>query len=191
MPNPTTEPLLQLIANSVDRVIEQAHASICQDKIGVFDLAKINSFINGSSANPERMLIVKLQKQTFRDTAIGSWHPKQQERAETKNKVEADLDRACLLLCVSLLDYNLKGSYFESAVLGFLAVVGIDGQEGGVFLGPYAYSPYLSKFIKIAQMLVIQRAVLAAEEGDVEYPSDMMDELRERFMMRGTRSAFD
>jgi len=35
-------------------------------------------------------------------------------------------------------------------VLGFLTVLGIDLKEGGVFLGPYAYSPYLSKFIKIA-----------------------------------------
>ncbi|KAJ9666405.1 hypothetical protein H2201_003593 [Coniosporium apollinis] len=210
--------LTKLIAESVDRVVEQAHASICEDRIGVFDQAKINSFVDGGgSVKAERMLMVKLQKRTFREykslwkqllcfvcrtsqlgelslllsTDRTSWHSKQQVRAKTKKEIEADLDKVCLLLCVSLLDHNLRGSHFESAVLGFLAVVGIDGKEGGVFLGPCAYSPYLSKFIKIAQMLVIQRAVLTAEGGDMEYPSDMLDELRERFMIRGTRSAFD
>ena len=40
-------------------------------------------------------------------------------------------------------------------------------------------------------MLVVQRSVVAAEEGEVEYPSDMLDEIRERFMVRGSRTAFD
>jgi hypothetical protein len=48
-----------------------------------------------------------------------------------------------------------------------------------------SYSPDLSKFIKIAQMLVVQRAVSAADDGEVEHPSDLLDEMRERFMMRG------
>jgi len=39
-------------------------------------------------------------------------------------------------------------------------------------------------------MLVVQRAVLAADEGDVEYPSDMLDDMRDRFMVPGSRSAF-
>ena len=29
------------------------------------------------------------------------------------------------------------------------------------------------------------------EDGDIEYPSMMIDDMRERFMVRGTRSAFD
>ena len=40
-------------------------------------------------------------------------------------------------------------------------------------------------------MLVVQRSVVAAEEGEVEHPSDMLDEMRERFMVRGSRTAFD
>jgi hypothetical protein len=40
-------------------------------------------------------------------------------------------------------------------------------------------------------MLVVQRLVVAAEEGEVEYPLDMLDEMRERFMVRGSRTAFD
>jgi hypothetical protein len=76
-------------------------------------------------------------------------------------------------------------------VLSFLAVLGINRKPGGVFRSPISYSPDLSKFIKIAQMLVVQRAVSAADDGEVEHPSDLLDEMRERFMMRGSRTAFD
>jgi hypothetical protein len=48
----------------------------------------------------------------------------------------------------------------------------------------------ISKFIKMAQMLVVQESVLAAEEGEVDHPSDMLDEMRERFMVRGSRTAY-
>jgi hypothetical protein len=102
-----------------------------------------------------------------------------------------DLDRACLLLCIALLDHTIQGDHFESVVLSFLAVLGIDENPGGVFRGPLSYSSDLSKFIKMAQMLVVQRSVVAAEEGEVEHPSDMLDEMRERFMVRGSRTAFD
>lgn len=40
-------------------------------------------------------------------------------------------------------------------------------------------------------MLVIQRAVVAAEDRDVEYPADMLDDLRKRFLVQGSRSPFD
>jgi hypothetical protein len=76
-------------------------------------------------------------------------------------------------------------------VLSFLAVLGIDESPRGVFCGPLSYSSELSKFIKIAQMLVVQRLVVAAEEGEVEHPLDMLDEMRERFMVQGSRTAFD
>ena len=36
------------------------------------------------------------------------------------------------------------------------------------------------------QMVVIQRAVLAAEEGEVDQPADLLDEMRERFMIHGS-----
>jgi hypothetical protein len=39
-------------------------------------------------------------------------------------------------------------------------------------------------------MLVVQRSVVAAEEGKVKHPSDMLDKMRERFMGRGSRTAF-
>jgi hypothetical protein len=76
-------------------------------------------------------------------------------------------------------------------VLSFLTILGIDENPSSVFRGPLSYSPNLSKFIKIAQMLVVQRLVFAAEDGEVEHPLDMLDEMRERFIVRGSRTAFN
>jgi hypothetical protein len=44
-PNPITEPALVVVGDSFDRIIEQAYWSICEDRISVFDQAKINSFM--------------------------------------------------------------------------------------------------------------------------------------------------
>ena len=74
---------------------------------------------------------------------------------------------------------------------GFLAVVDLDlAKDGGVFRTAASYAPELSKFVKIAQMIVLQRAVVVAEDGEVQYPGDLIDEMRERFMVKGARSAF-
>lgn len=43
----------------------------------------------------------------------------------------------------------------------------------------------------MAQMVVVQRAVVSAEEGEVEHLSDLLDKMRERFMVQGTRTAFN
>jgi hypothetical protein len=40
----------------------------------------------------------------------------------------------------------------------------------------------------MAQLLVIQRAIVAAEHGDVEYPADLLDTLQDRLIAYGTRS---
>lgn len=76
-------------------------------------------------------------------------------------------------------------------VLSFLAVLEIDEKPGGVFRSPLSYSPDLSKFTKMAQMLVVQKAVTGAEQGEAEHPSDLLDEMRGRFMVRGSRTVFD
>jgi hypothetical protein len=43
----------------------------------------------------------------------------------------------------------------------------------------------------MAQMLVVQLLLVAVEEDEVEHLLDMLDEMRERFMVRGSRTAFD
>jgi hypothetical protein len=64
--NSITEPALVILAESFDRLIEQACQSVREDKISVFDQAQINSFIAGRSGRHDRMLMVKLGKNTFR-----------------------------------------------------------------------------------------------------------------------------
>lgn len=104
----------------------------------------------------------------------------------------ADLNRVHLLLCISLLDHTLKGMHFESKVLGLLAVLRVDEKPGFDFRRPLSHSPDFSKFIKIAQILVVQRALLAAtDEGLVKRQLDMLDEMRKRFVARGSCTALD
>ncbi|GME36476.1 DNA helicase ATP-dependent RecQ type [Neofusicoccum parvum] len=43
--DPATEPLLVRLSESLDRLVERAYQSICEDKISVFDQARINSFM--------------------------------------------------------------------------------------------------------------------------------------------------
>jgi hypothetical protein len=64
--NPITEPSLVLLGESFDQIIERAYQSICEDKISVFDQARINSFNADGLGEHDRMIIVKLLKSTFR-----------------------------------------------------------------------------------------------------------------------------
>jgi hypothetical protein len=64
--NPITEPALVLLGESFDRLIERAHRSICEDKVSVFDQARINSFNADGPGEHNRMIMVKLLKSTFR-----------------------------------------------------------------------------------------------------------------------------
>jgi hypothetical protein len=99
------------------------------------------------------------------------------------------LDKACLDLCISLLDHDLKGPLYQSAVVGYLAVLGIDSARE-MFREPPSYSPMLSGFVKIAQLLVIQKAVLVAQQHPGSYLADFLEEMRARFLLASGRSPF-
>jgi hypothetical protein len=58
------------------------------------------------------------------------------------------VDGACLSLYITLLDYTLKGDLFESAIVGFLAVVGINFEKE-TLIEAYVYTPFLSAFVKV------------------------------------------
>lgn len=67
MPNPSIEPHLQVLTESLDRLVEAAYAAVCDDRIGVFNQFQINSFVNNDSRRAsERELVVKLRKETYR-----------------------------------------------------------------------------------------------------------------------------
>jgi hypothetical protein len=65
MPSLATEPGLFALGQSLDRLVDAAYTSICQDRINVFDQARINSFLQRPRAS-DRPLMIKLQKATFR-----------------------------------------------------------------------------------------------------------------------------
>jgi hypothetical protein len=101
----------------------------------------------------------------------------------TKQAAEASsasepLDHMCLDFCLSLLEQPLRGNIFESPLVGFLAVMGIDENNDTLHEAP-RYTPKLSAFIKIAQLLVLQKSVILAQEGLVQDPLNPLDEMRE------------
>jgi hypothetical protein len=57
----------------------------------------------------------------------------------------------------------LKGNLFESAVIGFLVAIAINPIKG-ILKEAYHFIPTLSGFIKIAQILVIQKAVVGIRD---------------------------
>jgi hypothetical protein len=94
-----------------------------------------------------------------------------------------------LELYVSLLDHDLKGDLFESAVIRSLAVIAIDPVKG-ILKEAYHFTPTLSGFIKIAQMLVIQKAVVGVRDVESIQPADLLNKMRLRFLINGVRSLF-
>jgi hypothetical protein len=237
--DPTSEPILVEFSNSLDRIVEEAHSSICNDKVNVFDQARINSFIQKRRAF-DRPLMTKLRNSTYQrykqvykrllcfafrtiqptnrvalahrltacqlghlDQMIGlgeelvSLKQRQSQSIDEERDIElvqkdtaARLDGVCLQFCISLLDHTLKGDLFESTVVGFLAVLAVD-PEKNIFRDASSFTSYLSAFVKISQMLVIQTSVMMSEDGEIEHPADALDAMRERFLMHGTRSPFN
>lgn len=110
-------------------------------------------------------------------------------RLSASATLQARLDRACLDLSIALLDHELHGDLFESALVGFMAALGVDA-ENQTYRDPPSYTGHLSGLVKIAQMLVAQRAVQLADDGQVKYPGDALDEMRERFLVYGVRAPF-
>jgi hypothetical protein len=100
------------------------------------------------------------------------------------------VDRACLSLYIILLNHTLKGDLFESAIVGFLAVLRVDFNKE-LLMKAYLYTLFLSAFVKVGQMLVVQSAVLAVENDLCDGPSDRLNEIRERFLIYGSRSPFN
>lgn len=229
LPVHSSESLLEILCESIDRLVDSAHRSVCEDRINAFDQMRINSFLQRPRA-ADKPLMVKLQKSTYKRyssiwkrllcfvhrtmqpcqrlqlqhrltptqithydrmmmSAEVTLHDKLRSGVASGAAELSSLDYNCLQFCVSLLDHDLKASIFESSILGFLAVLGID-EVKGILREAYHYTPMLSGFIKISQLFVIQLAVHNAEAEIIAHPADLLDEFRERFMIHGTRSPF-
>lgn len=108
---------------------------------------------------------------------------------EMLRTARADVDHSCLRFCMSLLDHTLNGDIYESVIVGFFAVAAIDVTKN-ILREAHVYSSLLSGFVKIAQMLVIQRAIVGVEKGEATYPAELIDEMRERFLVYSSRTPF-
>ena len=108
-------------------------------------------------------------------------------RGASEQQLQAELDQACLCFCITLLDHRLLSPVYDSIVVGFLAVQGIDVQNN-CFYNASCYITNLSAFVKMAQLLVLRQAVAAREAGECDHPAQALEEMQERFMVYGTRS---
>jgi hypothetical protein len=119
---------------------------------------------------------------------------RQGEEYERLSSLRKRLDDKCLVFCVSLLDHPLYGDIYDSLVVGFTAVLAIqETHEGEPLKKPrlseaVRYTPYLSAIIKISQLLVAERALLAVERDEADYPAQALEDMQGRFMVYGTRS---
>ncbi|KAI1676428.1 hypothetical protein KJE20_14005 [Pyrenophora tritici-repentis] len=77
--------------------------------------------------------------------ALQNTHEEEEDYRERESRLHQDL---CLELCISLLDHCLKGNVYDSLVVGFLAILGIDIKSCG-FRDPVSYTPDLSAFVKL------------------------------------------
>jgi hypothetical protein len=111
------------------------------------------------------------------------------KKAVEASSASEPLDHMCLDFCLSLLEQPLRSNIFESPLVGFLAVIGIDENNNTLYKAP-RYTPKLSAFIKIAQLLVLQKSVILAEEGLVQDPLDPLDEIRKKFMTLDNATPF-
>jgi hypothetical protein len=111
----------------------------------------------------------------------------EKDRKLAEKDVAARLDRVCLQFCISLLNHTLKGDLFKSTVIGFLAVLAVDPKKK-IFQDASSFTSYLSAFVKISQMLVIQISVMMSKDGEIEHPADVLDKIQESFLMHGTQS---
>lgn len=140
-----------------------------------------HALTNAQSAALER-LVVAAQAVVDSSSSIGL-----RQRPGLLEQLQAELDLACLRFCITLLDHCLMGPIYDSVVVGFLAVQGINVQKN-CFYNATCYTTHLSALVKMAQLLVLRQAIAAKEAGECEHPAQALEEMQERFMVYNTRS---
>ncbi|GKU14558.1 unnamed protein product [Fusarium langsethiae] len=107
-------------------------------------------------------------------------------------EIRKRLDDRCLILMVSLLDHKLYGDVYDSIVVSFLAVMGIrqdvTSSNAQKLSEAAEFTPKLSALIKMGQLLVAERALLAVELDEADFPAYALEEMQDRFMTKDSRS---
>ena len=87
--------------------------------------------------------------------------------AGAMTEVEWDpIDRQCLDVVVSLLDYPLRESLYENVVISGLALIWL--RPDGGWVAAEDYTSNYSAIIKLARMLVVRQAVVERKEEVAE-----------------------
>jgi hypothetical protein len=214
-PHEAHEVGLQTLLRSFDALIDEARQSVLTEEVNVFALHRINSFIGGRPY--KKPLHTKLLNGTYRKYQ-GVWHKllsyvyrlaivhqqpethyvltraqlhalsqlsNQQDGSAPSNT--AIFQQHCLDLCIALLDHKLHGKLTDSIIVGFLAVLGINKNRDG-FDDAVLYTAKLSGIVKLAQLLVVQHAVVESKAGRTQFPNELVSELQDRFMVYGSNS---
>ncbi|KAH0548600.1 hypothetical protein GP486_007856 [Trichoglossum hirsutum] len=110
--------------------------------------------------------------------------------------IDKELDWSCLQLCISLLDHKLNHDEYESVVVSYLAVAGLEyipGTQPGQykFKDASQYTPILSGFIKVAQMLTVQYCLEKEERVEVKSCRELLEQLHARFLVVSTATPMD
>jgi DEAD/DEAH box helicase len=100
-----------------------------------------------------------------------------------------ELELACLEFCVSLICHRMQCSEFESPLVRALCMLAV-GPSG--WAKPGTYTQYLSAFLTVGNMLLLQHATQKAFGGKEKLP-DIYGELqavKSKFGVRGTGTPF-
>ncbi|KAL4860692.1 hypothetical protein BDV12DRAFT_204788 [Aspergillus spectabilis] len=148
------EPLLGQLSASVQRLLDQAYQVIRSGRIN--DPIQIHlrpatyreycrvwqrlvCFAYRSS-RPDKVVRLRRQLNTAQLAALDQM----EEYASSREaRLQSQLDQACLDLSIVLLDHSLKEDLFDSTLIGFLAVLGVDPTRQ-MFRDPCQYTTYLS-----------------------------------------------
>ncbi|KAH0553468.1 hypothetical protein GP486_006460, partial [Trichoglossum hirsutum] len=95
-----------------------------------------------------------------------------------------------------LLDHKLDHDEYESAVVSYMAVAGLEyipGTQPGQykFKDASQYMPILSGFIKVAQMLTVQYCLEKEERVEVKSCRELLEQLHTRFLVVSTATPMD
>lgn len=93
------------------------------------------------------------------------------EGTEDKSEYESDeeierirvIQREVLRLCISLLNYSLQDNEYKSAIISELAILGM--KDDGEWLNAEDYTPKYSAVIKLARLIVVQKAYERTKEA--------------------------
>ncbi|EWY79884.1 hypothetical protein FOYG_16949 [Fusarium oxysporum NRRL 32931] len=168
-----SEYVLQHILSALKCLVERARKTMSDGRFNVFDQYCLNSFLPRQTLG--RPFFHQLQDNTYR------------KYVRVAHKLICFVYRRAWAMTGPSLPFRLteaQTAALTNTVHAATALQNIlvDGDRDR------DYTPYLSAFIKISQLLVAERALLAVQQDEFEYPGLALEDMQQRFMVEGTRS---